>query len=58
MNTEESNLRTDRTNCTTIGTEEATSRTMGSVETCYRGETDCGCCGGEGILVVEKGERE
>ena len=28
------------------------------METQFRGEMDCGCCGGEGSIVPEKGKRE
>ena len=31
---------------------------VGNMEIWFRGETNCGCCRGEGAMVTEKGERE
>ena len=56
MNTQEIDLRTKRTNYITREREEATSWKVGVVETWFSEETDCQCCGGEGILVTETGE--
>ena len=51
-------LRADRTNCTTKGSEEATSRKVGSVEAWFWRETDHSCCGGNRALIMERDERE
>ena len=51
-------LRIERINCTSRGSEGATSRKVGSAERRFREETGQGCCGGEGALVMEKGKRE
>ena len=48
----------DRTNFTTRGREEATSRKVESAEMWFRGEMYHGCYRGEGVLVTEKDERE
>lgn len=42
----------------TKGRGEATLKKVGSVETWFRGERDCQCCGGEEEVVTEKGTRE
>ena len=36
----------------------ATSKKVGSARDVFRGEMDPGCCGTEGGVVSEKGERE
>jgi len=53
----EIDLKTDRTNSTTREREEATLKKVGSVEMWFRGEMNCGCCGGERAMIT-KGERE
>ena len=57
MNISEINLKTDRTNSTTKGKEEATLKKVRSAETEFRGESDHSCCGREGAVVAEKGKR-
>lgn len=47
LNMQEIDLRTDGTNWTTRGREEATWSKVGSAETWFGGVTDCGCCGGK-----------
>ena len=57
LNTLEIDLKTGRTNSTTKGREEATLKKVGSAETEFEKETDCGHCSGEGAMVMEKGKR-
>ena len=38
--------------------EEITLKTLETVETWFRRERNHRCCGGEGVKVLEKGERE
>lgn len=49
--------KTDRTNATTRGKEEDILKKVGNAEMQFGRKTDCGCCGREGVLVAEKGER-
>ena len=57
LNTPEIDLKTDRTNSTTKGREEATVKKGGSAEMQFNGETDPGYCVREGATVTEKGKR-
>ena len=57
LNTPEVDLKTDRTNSTTKGREEATSKNVGSALTCFRRKMYPGCCRGQGAMVTE-GKRE
>ena len=57
LNTQEINLRTDRTNSTTRGREEATLREVRNVDIWSGRERDLECYGGEGDMILEKGER-
>ena len=52
LNTQKLTLRL--TNSTTKRREEAASKKAGSVEMCFRGEMDHGCCGEEGAIVMER----
>ena len=56
LNTPEISLKTGRTNSTTKGREQATSKKVGSVAAWLRRQVDHGCYGGEGAAVVEKGQ--
>ena len=58
VNKLESDPKTDRTNSTTKGREEAVSKKVGSMEMWLRGETHHRCCRGEGAMVMEKGKKE
>lgn len=54
MSTQEVNLTTDRTNCTTTEREEATWRMVGGAETWIGEEMDSRYCR-EGVMVADKG---
>lgn len=56
LNTQEIDVRTDKTNCTNRRRNDATSKKVESAETWFGRETDLGCCRGNGALVAEKGE--
>lgn len=58
INTPEIDLKTKRTNSTTKGREENTSKKVGSMETHSGRETDHGCYGAEGAAVTKKGKRQ
>jgi len=58
INTPEIDLKTRRTNSTTKGREEDTTKKVGSMETHFGRETDHGCCSGERARVTEKGEKQ
>lgn len=58
LNTSEINLKTGRTNATTKGREEATSKMVGGVETQFGRETDSGRSSGEGAMATEKDKRQ
>ena len=51
-------MKSVRTNSTSKGREEATLKKVGSVEMWFRRETGHGYYGGEGSMVIEKGEKE
>ena len=57
LKTQEIVLKIDRIN-TTKEKEGATLKKVENVKIWFRGETDPGCCEGEGSMVAEKGERE
>ena len=50
-------LKTGRTNSINKGREEATSKKAKSVEMWFGTKADHGYCGGEGAVVMVKGER-
>ena len=41
-----------------LNNPETTSKKEGQVMMWFRGETECGCCRGEGTMVIKKGKRE
>lgn len=57
LDTPEIKLKTGRTNHTTKGRGEATMKKVESVKGWFGREMDVSCCGGEGAVVREKGER-
>ena len=58
LSTPEIHLKTNRTNCPPKEREDDTLKNVGSVEMWLKGETDPGCCRGEGTLVLEKAKKE
>ena len=53
INTTEINLKADRTNSTTKGKEEATSKKVVKKEIWFMGDRDCGFYGGDGAMVMQ-----
>ena len=51
-------MKTSRTNSTTKGRKEATSKKKGSAEMWFGQEMDYDHCDGEGARVVKKGKRQ
>ena len=58
LNTQDTDLRTNRTYSTTKGREGATLKKVGSVEMCFGSNMDYGCQGRKGAVVTEKCKRE
>lgn len=58
LNTQEVDLRTEKTKITTRGENTTISWNGGAVESLSWGEKSCGCCNKGGTLIVERGERE
>ena len=58
LNIPEIGLKTGRANSTTKGREEATSKKVGSMETCFWREIDHDPCSGEGAAIMVKDKRQ
>lgn len=58
LNTPKIDLKARRTNSTTEGREESVSKKVGSRETLFEREMECGLCCGEGAAVLENGKSQ